>query len=230
MSLPLKWYLGRYPAYLDSVRRALRENPPRIAASGPGAAGCSAGASRPDAGVLADAERAIGIVFNYDLQAITDAFYFDTFATVGVDLTGIRIPSAEHDLSDRGAELKSTVHDSLRLFVDSSHSVHEIFAQVRDNVDQTSHAMAGIAAASTEVAQGAERQAMMLQRGRELADEVSAATARAQELSEQGVAAAGEANSVMQSVRVSGRTPRPGSRSSRRSRARSGESLRRSRA
>ena len=211
MSLPLKWYLGRYPAYLDSVRRALRETPPRIADERAGRRGLFRRAEPgPTPELLADAERAIGIVFNYDLQAITDAFYFDTFASVGVDLTGIRIPSAKHDLSDRGAELKSTVHDSLRLFVDSSHSVHEIFAQVRDNVDQTSHAMAGIAAASTEVAQGAERQAMMLQRGRELADEVSEATARAQELSEQGVAAAGEANSVMQSVRVSGQDAQAG--------------------
>ena len=69
---------------------------------------------------------------------------------------------------------------------------------------------AGIAAASTEVAQGAERQAMMLQRGRELADEVSEATVRAEELSEQGVAAAGEANSVMQNVRVSGQDAQAG--------------------
>ena len=82
----------------------------------------------------------------------------------------------EHDLSDRGSELKSTVHESLRLFIDSSHSMHDLFAHVRDNVEQTTHAMNGIAAASGEVAQGAERQAMMLQRSRELADEVSAAT------------------------------------------------------
>lgn len=180
INLPMKWYLGKYPAYLDAVRRQLRENPPQVAGQRDGRRGLL---RRGDAGidpvVLADAERAIGIVFNYDLQAITDAFYFDTFATMGVDLDAIRSRGAERDLSDQALELKSTVHESMRLFIDSSHSVHEIFAQVRDNVDQTSHAMAGIAAASSEVAQGAERQAMMLQRNRELADEVSAATDRA---------------------------------------------------
>ena len=31
INLPMKWYLGRYPAYLDAVRRQLRENPPQIA-------------------------------------------------------------------------------------------------------------------------------------------------------------------------------------------------------
>jgi methyl-accepting chemotaxis protein len=211
MSLPLKWYLGRYPAYLDAVRRALRETPPRIRGQQAGRRGLLRRAEPgPNLALLADAERAIGIVFNYDLQAITDAFYFDTFASVGVDLAGIRIPSSKHDLSDRGAELKSTVHESLRLFIDSSRNIHEIFAQVRDNVDHTTHAMAGIAAVSTEVAQGAERQATMLQRGRELADEVSAATVRAQELNAQGVAAAGEANSVMQSVRISGQDAQAG--------------------
>jgi methyl-accepting chemotaxis protein len=114
------------------------------------------------------------------------------------------------DLSDRAAELKSTVHESLRLFIDSSHNMHEVFGHVRDNVDQTTHAMAGIAEASTEVAQGAERQASMLQHSRDLADEVSAATVRAQELGAIGVEAAGAANDVMQRVRVSGQDAQAG--------------------
>jgi len=50
---------------------------------------------------------------------------------------------------------------SLRLFIDSSGDINEVFGQVRDNVEQTTHAMTGIAAASSEVAQGAERQALM---------------------------------------------------------------------
>jgi methyl-accepting chemotaxis protein len=88
--------------------------------------------------------------------------------------------------------------------------MHEVFGQVRENIDQTTHAMSSIAAASTEVAQGAERQAAMLAQSRELTDEVSAATARAQELSARGVEAAGEANHVMQRVRVSGQDAQTG--------------------
>ncbi len=129
---------------------------------------------------------------------------------MGVDLDAVRKRGVVTDLSDRTSELKSTVHESLRLFIDSSQSMHDVFAQVRGNVDQTSHAMNGIAAASAEVAQGAERQALMLQRSRELADEVSAATARAQELGNQGVDAAVEANGVMQRVRVSGQEAQAG--------------------
>jgi methyl-accepting chemotaxis protein len=211
INLPLKWYLGSYPTYLDAVRRQLRENPPRLGGEQPRRAGLiGRRETGPDLNLALAAERAIGIVFNYDVQAITDAFYFDTFAAMGLDLTAIGRHSARADLSDRGAELKGTVQDSLRLLIDSSRNVNEVFGQVRDNVDQTAHAMAGIAAASTQVAQGAERQAMMLQRNRELTEEVSAATVRAQELGALGLEAAGEANSVMQQVRVSGQDAQAG--------------------
>jgi methyl-accepting chemotaxis protein len=210
INLPLKWYLGSYPVYLDAVRRQLRENPPQLDDAQARRGWLRRGEPARDSELALAAERAISTVFNYDIQAITDAFYFDTFATLGVDLTNIEIRGSRDDLSDRAAELKSTVHGSLRLFIDSSQNMHDVFGQVRDNVDQTSHAMAGIAAASTQVAQGAERQAMMLQRSRELADEVSAATVRAQELGEQGVEAAREANQVMERVRVSGQDAQAG--------------------
>jgi methyl-accepting chemotaxis protein len=50
----------------------------------------------------------------------------------------------------------------------------------------------------------------MLQRSRDLTDEVTEATARAQELGELGIEASGEANSVMQRVRVSGQDAQAG--------------------
>ena len=73
--------------------------------------------------------------------------------------------------------------------------------------------MHGIAEASSEVARGAEQQAAMLQRNRELSDEAAAATARARELGELGAQAVGATNGAMMRVRVSGQRPRPGSRS-----------------
>ena len=83
-------------------------------------------------------------------------------------------------------------------------------AQVRDSVEQTSHAMAGIAEASAQVAEGAERQASMLQQSRDLAQVVSTATARARELGELGAEATGDANGVMQRVLVSGQDAQAG--------------------
>ena len=78
---------GPTPAYLDAVRHALRDTPPQIARAEAKASGWRRRREpEADLAVLADAERAIRIVFNYDQQAITDAFYFDTFATLGVNL------------------------------------------------------------------------------------------------------------------------------------------------
>ncbi|HXD66067.1 MAG TPA: globin-coupled sensor protein [Solirubrobacteraceae bacterium] len=211
IDLPLKWFLGTYPRYLDVVRRALRETPPQIDGTESRVSGWRRRREPAvDPTVVADAERAIRIVFNYDQQAITDAFYFDTFATLGVNLGEIECRNRTHDLSDRGPELKATVNESLHLFIDSSQSMHEVFSQVRDTVEQASDAMNGIAEASTEVARGAEQQATMLQRNRELSDETAAATARALELGELGTQAVGSANGVMERVRVSGQEAQAG--------------------
>ncbi|HEY1715021.1 MAG TPA: globin-coupled sensor protein [Solirubrobacteraceae bacterium] len=211
INLPQKWFLGTYAKYLDAVSHALRSTPPRIAG-----AECKATGWRrrrepgPDRDVVEAAERAIRIVFNFDQQAITDAFYFDTFATLGVNLDEIQPSAGKQDLSDRGSELKATVNESLHLFIDSSQSMHEVFSQVRDTVEQTSHAMNGIAEASSEVARGADQQATMLQRSRELSDEAADATARARELGELGAQAAGSTNDAMQRVRVSGQEAQAG--------------------
>jgi len=203
INLPLKWYLGSYPSFMDAVRGALRTTPPDLARI---PAGRLRGRNRAtvDLDLLAEAERAISIVFNYDVQAITDAFYFDQFASLGVDLSGRQDADPTHDLSDCGERLRSAVHESLSLFIDSSQSVHGVFGQLRENVTETTDAMAGIAAASAQVAQGAERQAGMLQHSRELAAEVSTATARSQELGALGIEAVSTSNKVMQKARASG--------------------------
>src|SRR4051812_34370757 len=58
IDLPLKWYIGAYATFGEIVARHLRRRfiaQPRLRAA---------------------ARRAIGAVFNYDIQAVTDAFYF----------------------------------------------------------------------------------------------------------------------------------------------------------
>ena len=211
INLPLKWFLGTYPKYQDAVSHALRSTPPQLAGSEAKASGwLRRREPAVDHELVAGAERAIRIVFNYDQQAITDAFYFDTFATLGVNLSEIEPRDRRQDLSDQSPELKATVNQSLHLFIDSSQSMHEVFSQVRDTVEQASHAMNGIAEASSEVARGAEQQATMLQRNRELSDETADATARARELGELGAQAAGSTNAAMERVRISGQEAQAG--------------------
>ena len=212
INVPVKWFLGSYPAFLDAVARQLRENPPAGAApAGDRRRGWGRRATDAvDQSFVQQALRAIGIVFNYDVQAVTDAFYFDTFATLGLDLSALRSDSPRHDLSDHAHELKTAVLESLQLFIASSEDVNGVFDRVRDGVDHTAQAMTEIAAASTQVAEGAERQTMMLARSRELATEASAATERARELGAVGVQAVGEVTDVIERVRVSGQDAQTG--------------------
>src|ERR1700759_3915483 len=63
IDLPLKWCLGIYPRYLDAVRHALRETPPRIDGSESSASGWRRRREPAvNPALLADAERAIRIV------------------------------------------------------------------------------------------------------------------------------------------------------------------------
>ena len=88
INLPIKWYLGSYPTYFDLVRSYLTRSFPE----------------RAD--FRAEAERAILVVMSADTQAIVDAFYFDTFEAMGVDLSKISVEAQGLDLSDKSNELK----------------------------------------------------------------------------------------------------------------------------
>ncbi|HEY9897922.1 MAG TPA: methyl-accepting chemotaxis protein [Pantanalinema sp.] len=95
INLPLKWYVGSYPLYQDLVEKYLLKSFPL----------------RPL--FRARARRAINKVFNYDIQAITDAFFFDYLESIGLDLHSIAIRRPDHDLSDYYDQLKSVVRQSM---------------------------------------------------------------------------------------------------------------------
>jgi methyl-accepting chemotaxis protein len=76
INLPFKWYIGSYVEYQRLTSKHLRE-------------------AFTDAQQIAAAEQAIFKVFNYDTQAIGDAFLMTTFETMGLSLENIRTnPSA----------------------------------------------------------------------------------------------------------------------------------------
>ena len=84
INLPLKWFLGTYLVLLDIVHDALRADvpePARVAKRS-----WKGTAETADVEILHAAERALSRIFNYDSQAIVEAFYFDTFASIGGDL------------------------------------------------------------------------------------------------------------------------------------------------
>ena len=141
INLPLKWYMGSYALLIDLVRDELRRGywwNPRRRARG---------------------ERAIQLAFNYDMQAIVDAFYFDTFAGVGVRLDEVPVVRKDHDLSDHGHELKARVLDSLIELAE----VTQLLAQTSTSLDRaasaTGNVVSSIAGTMQQVADGAAHQA-----------------------------------------------------------------------
>ena len=95
------------------------------------------------------AERALLAVFNLDTQAVVEAFYFDTFASMSVDLAGIETRSAAHDLSDEAAQLKGAVKDRLDAVADVSTGVLGASSQVAQSTEEASRAVTEVAMAVT---------------------------------------------------------------------------------
>jgi len=185
INLPIKWYLGSYATYFDLVRAYLTSSFP----------------DRPD--FRADGERAILVVMNADAQAIVDAFYFDTFQSMGVDLAKVTVESQELDLSDRSTELKGLVQGQLRGIVKALETLRSASGQMTSSSEETSKAIAEIANAVGDVAQGAERQVRMIDEAKSAAESASSAAVEAQTLSTDGLGAAEKATKAMASVRDS---------------------------
>ena len=141
LNLPLKWYMGSYTVLEDLVREELRRsfwwNPM----------------------LRRRAERAILVAFNYDQQAIVEAFYYDSFATMGVQLGSIGVDRGEHDLSDSGARLKATVVDSLLELQEVAAELATTSASTDTAAGMTGQAVHQVATTMQQVAIGATDQA-----------------------------------------------------------------------
>jgi methyl-accepting chemotaxis protein len=141
INLPLKWYVGSYPLYMDLVRKRLRRNL----------------WYRP--WVYGRAERAIFTIFNYDLQAVCDAFFYDYLQSIGLNLGAVQVPNRQHDLSEHYAEFKATVRGTLEETSRTGRTLSELGAQLNEAASQAGLATGQIAATIGQVALGAQEQA-----------------------------------------------------------------------
>jgi methyl-accepting chemotaxis protein len=141
INLPLKWYVGSYPLYLDLVRDRLRRS----------------FWWRP--GFAARAERAIGVVFNYDMQAIVEAFTYDYFDSIGLDVRTVEIRSEERDLSDHWAEIKDAVSVPLREAKVAAQELTTVAKNLDAAAGQSGAAVSQVATTIGQVAAGAADQA-----------------------------------------------------------------------
>jgi len=93
INLPLKLYIGAFSPLYQLLSKHLRRHlmlRPRLRVR---------------------AERAIRSVFNFDMQAAVDAFFYDFLRDLGFNLRNIATDLRDEDVSDRSAELKAALHD-----------------------------------------------------------------------------------------------------------------------
>src|SRR3954449_7508755 len=114
INLPLKWFLGTYPVFLDLVHAAMLADTPEPAKVAKRSFGRSS--QSVDLNVIGAAERAINRVFTYDSQAIVEAFYYDTFSSMGVNLKAMGDAGTGRDISDMFAVVRNTMHETLKSF------------------------------------------------------------------------------------------------------------------
>jgi methyl-accepting chemotaxis protein len=139
INLPLKWYLGSYSLYKDLTHKYLKRS----------------FFFRP--GFRSRAERAIFVVFNYDMQAVADAFFYDYLQSISMDLSSIPVTVAAHDLSEYYEPLKATLRGVLTTVSDSSISITSFSNQLSAKTNIVAAAAEELSANTASVADGMEK-------------------------------------------------------------------------
>jgi methyl-accepting chemotaxis protein len=151
IDLPQKWYVGSYTIYQRLVRKYLRRD------------------FRWKPGFRARAEEAIFKVFNYDMQAVSDAYLLELMRRLRVDMSAVQVASG----ADRTESMEWTSQQMNALFnaldalargdlshqLSSSHREGEqtLFAQFDAAIRSLAQVIAEGRAISREVADGVNK-------------------------------------------------------------------------
>jgi len=123
IDLPPKWYIGSYSLFTDLIRKNLRKSY----------------FFRPL--FRARVERVMAIMFNYDMQAVVDAFLLDLFTSYGVDLTNVDVASVNLDLTDGIGGIKSIVRDALVSIVQTAAEVDSASREISSAAETVSQSV-----------------------------------------------------------------------------------------
>jgi methyl-accepting chemotaxis protein len=200
INLPLKWFLGTYPVFLDLIAEAMVEDVPEPARVKTRKLGRTV--ETVDFAVIAAAQRAINRVFAYDSQAIVEAFYYDTFSSMGVNLKVMGEAGPGRDISDLFSKVRNVMHETLSSFGASTVEVQEMCEGMNVRLSETGQAINELAMSASRVAEGAARQADVAAQGRTAVDQATAAASGAGTLSRTGIEDAIEATASLNDARA----------------------------
>jgi methyl-accepting chemotaxis protein len=200
INLPLKWFLGTYPVFVDLVHAAMLVDVPEPARAVKKVLGRKS--ESIDFEVLAAAERALSRIFNYDSQAIVESFYYDTFASMGVNLKMMGEAGPGRDISDLFGTVRNTMHETLQTFGASTFEVQDMCSTMNVRLSETGQAINEMAESASRVAEASARQADVAVQGRNFVEQASSAAATATEHSRTGIDAAMGATAALNDARA----------------------------
>lgn len=141
IGLPQKWYLASYVIYFDLVRKYLKRH------------------FRLQPGLREAAERAISAIFNYDIQAVVEAFFFDYLEAIGLNLDVVMVEDPEEDLSAHYLQLRQVVRYALEELAAASRELTGTSGQLLGIASDVGAVAQQVARSIQGVAQGSESQA-----------------------------------------------------------------------
>ena len=199
INLPLKWFLGTYPVFAGPRPRGMLADVPEPARIEKKFLGRSS--KSVDFEVLPAAERALSRIFNYDSQAIVEAFYYDTFAVDGRepadDGRGRPRPRHLRPLRHRAQQDARDAADLRRLDLE----VQDMCSSMNVRLSETGQAINELAESASRVAEGAARQADVASQGRNAVEQATNAANGATDLSRTGIEAAMGATAALNDAR-----------------------------
>ncbi len=179
INLPQKWYIGSYVIYQKLVRKYLRKhfwyNLP----------------------LWAHAERVIGAIFNYDIQAVGDAFFYDYLQSVGLDVSRVMVAdSAKEDLSEYYLELKSLMQNVVKQTKTTSGELSRVARELASAAEQTNTAAQQISASLQTTLVAVEKQGSEINHAADIIEQVSRAVDGVAQGAQEQASAAGRTSEV----------------------------------
>ncbi len=158
INLPQKWYFGSYVLYQKLVRKYLRKhfwyNLP----------------------LWARAEQVIAAVFNYDMQAVADAFFYDYLQSIGMDLAQVKVADPKReDLSEYYLALKLNLRNVVVQTLKTSRELAEASRQLTLAAEQTNIASVQIAETLEQAAMAVQSQSSEIEHATAIVEQVSRA-------------------------------------------------------
>ncbi len=113
--LPLKWFLGSYIELQNLTRKYLFRSFPH----------------RPF--YRAKVERALFAIYNYDMQAITDAYCIDLVDSLGIDIQQMIELQGDYDITDNFSSVKAFMNDLVGNLASTSEALNKSSEALADS-------------------------------------------------------------------------------------------------